>query len=451
MGVSTYCLLWGLWIAKTKQASRGIIYWLPTDSAVGDFVNTKVDPFIQENEELFDAKGNVAGKTTSNQGLKFMYDVPIFFRGLQSKNKVKSISADAAIYDEFDEADAGQVAQARKRLSASAVKLTRDLSTPTLPDYGINKRFQESDQCYYGFTCGSCSKINILEHNFPRGFKQNKEGKYFHACVHCESKLDITKGKWYSMEPKNELRGYHISQLYSPFVSPDEIMHEYQTTEFIGYFHNHVLGVPYLSSTDRISKEQVLALCDPARHFPIGCKQPTAMGVDVGSTLHCTILDHVGVVQVFQVRHFEELSNYILRYNVRELVIDALPETRKVRELIEKHKWKAWACYYNDNQKGEYNWNDEQRIVSVNRTESLDAGTLSILESRFCLPQRNTEIELFAQHCENTAKASEENKDKGEKKYVYKKLGPDHYRHSLNYAMIALSRMRHGSIASVFR
>lgn len=435
------------------MAPRGIIYWLPTGESVSDFVKTKVDPFIQENEELYDNK-SVTNRTADNQGLKFMYGSPFFVRGLKSRTAVKSISADGAIYDEFDEADPEQVVQARKRLSASLVKISIDLSTPTLPDYGIDKRFQETDQSHYCFKCPSCSRYNVLEENWPNTYAQDKNGAYYPACKHCKAKLDLTNGKWFKMNTASQIRGYQISQLYSPFVSPTEIMHEYQNTEFMGHFYNHVLGLPYLSATDRVTSDMVLQLCEPLRPMPSSYVKPTVMGVDVGSVLHVTVLEPGTphrLIWCGEVKQFEELDILMLKFNTRELVIDALPETRKVRELTTRQKNKAWACYYNDNQKGNYGWNEIERIVSVNRTESLDAGTTAILEKRLTLPQRSPIIETFANHCANIAKTAEENRDTGERRYVYRKLAADHFRHSLNYAMIAASRMRHGPVVSVFR
>lgn len=454
MGVSTYCIIWLLWLCKTRQAPRGIIYWLPTDSTVGDFVNTKLDPFIGENEENLKATVNTASKSAQNQGLKFLYNTPTFWRGLKSKTKVKSISADAAVYDEFDEADPEQVTQARKRLSASEVKLTRDLSTPTIPDFGIDKRFQESDQCHYAFKCEHCSTYNILEEHFPECFQQDKNGDYFHACYKCKRPIDVSSGTWIKKETRNKIRGYQISQLYSPFNSPNEIMHDYHTTQFMGHFYNHVLGLPWIAATDRVTKEHVYACCDPFFTMQSSFLKPTAMGIDVGSRLHVTIIQpdtKKRVVYMGELKHFEEIDTLMLKFNVRELVIDALPETRKVRELISRQKSKAWACFYNDNQKGAYAWKEDERIVMVNRTESLDAGTIDILEKKLVFPQRNSTLEEYAQHCENIVKVPEEDKDTGSIIYAYRKLGPDHYRHSLNYAMIALSRMRSGPVTSHFR
>ena len=451
MGVSTYCILWSLWICKTRKAPRGVIYWQPTTGLVRDFVASKLDPFIDENlDHIYRAISN----QTQNLGLKFLFGIPTFWRGLESKVGVKAISGDAAIYDEYDEADPSQIKQAEKRLSASTIKLWRRLSTPTIPDYGINKDFQLTDQRHFAFRCGSCSSWNILEEYFPRCFEMGKDGHYFHACQKCRKQLDISKGTWVK-NCNSPTTGYQISQLYSPFVSPDEIMHEFQTTEFPGHFHNHVLGIPWLSSEDKVSEAQVLSLCDPQILMRGDSVVPTVMGIDQGSKLHCVVLlptgDKQRLVWCGELDNFEQVDNVITKFKVSEFVIDALPEMRKARELVEKHKYKGWLCYYNDNQKGNYAWKEDDRIVSVNRTESLDVGTLSIHRCRLLLPQRVPMIEMFAKHCSNIAKVCEEDQETGAKKYSYKRLGPDHLRHAFNYAQIAASHRPWQSVVSIFR
>lgn len=460
MAASTYCILWLLYLCKNRIAPRGTIYWLPTDGDVADFVNTKLDPLIRDNSnesdpasrELLDAI-DMGNNRVQNQGLKFFYGIPTLWRGIKSKSAVKSISADAAVYDEFDEAEQDQVSQARKRLSASEVKFERELSTPTIPDYGINKQIQATDHCHYSFICESCGYWNILEEQFPHCFQQNREGKYIRVCHKCKRELPIHKGKWVQKNHRSNLRGYQISQLYSPFVSPDEIMHEYRTTQFLGHFNNHVLGRPYLSSTDRLTAEVVLSFCDPMREMRGNSLQSTAMGVDVGSDLHVTIVTNKPNDQLVwcgTVKDFEQLDTLILKFNVKNTVVDALPETRKAREFVKKYRNRAWICYYVDSQKGAYSWNEDEQQVNVNRTESMDASGESFFKNTVSLPRRNKDIEELASHFENTVKIAEEDKDTGAKRYVYRKLGADHYRHSYNYAKIALSNMK-GDVASVFR
>lgn len=387
------------------------------------------------------------------QGLKFLFGIPTFWRGLKSKSGVKMISADAAIYDEFDEADQSQLRQARERLSASTLKLERELSVPTLPDWGINKRFQETNQMHYAFKCQICSKYNILEDAFPNCFQQEKDGSWFHACTKCKRPLDIRNpGVWVIKNLGSRIRGYQISQLYSPMKSATDIMNEYHSTEFMGHFYNHTLGLPYLSATDRVSFEQVLSLCNPLKPQAHLSQKRCVMGIDVGSKLHCVVMNmEKEIVALRELKDFEELDHLMKSYNVIDAVIDALPETRKSREFVSKWKQRAWMCFYSDHQKGSYGWNEEERIVSVNRTESLDAGTTALLTGTLSLPQRDGMVELFATHAANIAKVTEEDKESGSKRAAYKKIGPDHFRHALNYCQIAFSKQRSGGVASVFR
>jgi hypothetical protein len=453
MGVSTICLIWVMYLCKTGKIPRGAIYWLPTYSLMKDFANTKVDPLIRDNTELARAAGKT--KDNYNLGLKYLYGIPTLWRGLESKAGVKSISGDAAVYDEFDEADLSQVKQARERLSASDVKLERELSVPTLPDYGINHLFQETDQCHWVFKCESCSTWNILEREFPNCFQQNSEGVHVRVCKKCRRDISHTKGQWVALNPKSKIRGYQISQLYSPFITPDQLMKEYRTTEFMGHFYNHKLGMPYLSATDRVTSDQVLQLCEQARPMGNASLAPTSMGIDVGSKLHIVIIQRVNdkfrVLWAGEKSDFSELQPLIKSFSVRSAVIDALPETRKSREFANVNNPKGYICFYSSHQKGSYSWNDDQKTVAVNRTESLDAGTEMLLNEKIHLPRRDSTMEEFAKHCANIAKVAEEDKETGSKVYVYKKIGPDHYRHALNYAMIAASKMANVAFTSVFR
>lgn len=449
MGVSTVMVIWLLWICRIRKTPRGAVYWFPTQGTMRDFVASKVNPLVNSNLDIIQTSVH---DQTDNLGLKFFFGCPVFWRGLESKIGVKAISADASIADELDEADPAQLKQAEQRLSASDVKLTRRLSTPTLPDYGIDKSFQLTDKCHYAFRC-ECSTWNVLEEYFPTCFQQDSSGNYYRACKRCRKELDVTKGQWIQKN-RSPARGYQISQLYSSFVSPNEIMKEYQTTEFIGHFHNHVLGLPYISATDRVTEEQVLSLCDPSWALKSDSMVSTVMGVDQGAKLHWVVMMpgvKPRVIAMGESKNFEELDILMKRYKVRFLGIDALPETRKARELKDRNSYKVWLVWYNDNMKGEYAWKEDERSVSVNRTESLDVGTLAINRGNIIIPRREPQIEEFAKHCSNIVKVVEEDKDTGAKKYVYRKVGPDHYRHALNYAQIVASLSTAGGFVSVFR
>ena len=171
-----------------------------------------------------------------------------------------------------------------------------------------------------------------------------------------------------------------------------------------------------------------------------------SMGVDQGKDLHVVIGKRDGqlggkIVHLGIYKDWEELDRLIKNFKVIRCVVDALPETRNARALAERNRGKVYLNYYQAHQKGSYRWDDREYIVACNRTESLDASHGEIMERRLALPRRSTLVEEFAQHLHNVAKKLEEDEETGSKRYVYVKLGPDHFRHALNYEVMARQSM----------
>ena len=105
--------------------------------------------------------------------------------------------------------------------------------------------------------------------------------------------------------------------------------------------------------------------------------------------------------------------------------------------------------YYNIHQKGSYAWNAKELIVQCNRTESLDASHREIMERLITLPRECEVVREFAKHLHNTAKKLEENESTGDKRYIYVRLGADHFRHAFNYECMARQKIGKYSNESV--
>jgi hypothetical protein len=59
------------------------------------------------------------------------------------------------------------------------------------------------------------------------------------------------------------------------------------------------------------------------------------------------------------------------------------------------------------------------------------------MNNRIILPKECEIVKEFAAHLHNVAKKLEEDEETGSKRYVYVKLGPDHFRHAFNYEAMA--------------
>lgn len=416
---------------------RGILYLFPSKSDVTDFSKGRIDPLIDENPDTIGAWL----KDTDASNIKRIWNAFLYLRGMKSRVGLKSIPVDFIIMDELDEAPQNAVDMAMERMAHSEFKEILKLSNPTLPDYGIDAAFQETDQKYWLLKCGECGDYTCLEDTFPDCLK-TVNGRVIRACQKCHAELNPSVGQWVAKKPSiTDKRGYHYSQLFSHYVDPGDILHQFRTTNNLTDFYNLKIGVAYVEATNRLSIQEVLGLCSNYR-IASQDKGPCYMGVDQGKDLHVVIGkknpergDQIVHIEVY--KDWEELDRLMRNFNVSRCVVDALPETRNARAFAERFKGKVFLNYYNKHQKGSYAWNEKELIVSCNRTESLDASHKEIMDQFIILPRECEIVKEFAQHLHNVAKRLEEDEETGSKRYVYVKLGPDHFRHSFNYEAMA--------------
>jgi hypothetical protein len=416
---------------------RGILYLFPSKSDVTDFSKGRIDPLIDENPDTI---GKWL-KDTDAANIKRIWNAFLYLRGMKSRVGLKSIPVDLIVFDELDEAPQNAIDMATERMAHSEFKEILKLSNPTLPDYGIDKAFQETDQRHWLLKCEKCGEYTCLEDTFPDCLITVR-GRVIRACQKCKSELNPSIGNWVAKRPSiTDKRGYHYSQLFSQFVNPADILHQFRTTNNLTDFYNLKIGVAYVEAENRLGIQEVLNLCgnegieseDPG---------PCFMGVDQGKDLHVVIgkkhpqkageLIHIAVY-----KDWEELDRLMSNFNIQRCVVDALPETRNARTFAERFRGKVFLNYYNEHQKGHYAWNEKELIVSCNRTESLDASHKEIIDSSIILPKECEITKEFAQHLHNVAKKLEEDEETGSKRYVYVKLGTDHFRHGFNYEAMA--------------
>ncbi len=436
MGLTSRAMLKAVHSAR-YGSYRGILYLFPSKTDVTDFSKGRVDPLIDENP---DSIGKWI-KDTDSANIKRIWNCFLYLRGMASRTGLKSVPADFIIFDELDEAPQNAVDMAMERMAHSEFKEVFQLSNPTLPDYGIDKAFQETDQQYWLLRCEKCGEYTCLEDTFPDCLITTGD-RVIRACEKCKSELNPSIGQWVAKRPGiTDKRGRHYSQLFSHFVDPASILHQFRTTNNLTDFYNLKIGVAYVEATNRLTVEEVLSLCGN-EGISESDEGPCFMGVDQGKDLHVVIgkrsrnkagrIVHLGIYKAW-----EELDRLMKNFHVSRCVVDALPETRNARAFALRHKGRVFLNFYNEHQKGSYSWSDKELVVSSNRTESLDASHREISDGTIVLPRDCQITKTFADHLHNVAKKLDENEETGSKRYVYVKLGPDHFRHAFNYEAMA--------------
>lgn len=454
IGITVWAVATSIHGLKYGIYPNGVIHLFPTDSDSQYISKTKVGPMIDINPDTirpFIGKVDEVGARQIGDGFYYM-------RGASqtrqidgqagSSSKAKSITGDRLIYDEYDEMDMDMVELFKKRVYASKRKEEVYISTPTLPDYGIDKMYTESNQCMWVIKCSRCSKDTILEMEFPEILVEH-HGEVYRICKHCRKPLserDIASGKWVPQYPSRTRDSslVWISSLAVPNRDPRDIYRMMQSTDpvVLKNLYNSDLAMPYLQSDDALTKQDIWACCGPDA-MTIQSNTDNAMGVDVKSdVLHVVIgypksPGNFKILWAGRIKDFNELHDISRRMNVKCAVIDYEPETRKVREFRDNAKFRVYMVDYQERLKAEKKIDEITGLLTVRRTETMDRCAMSFKKRHVELPRRNTEIDVFANEMTKTVKVIEENKKTGGRKYVWKKIGPEHYFHSSGYFILA--------------
>lgn len=455
MGVTEINVLKSMHGLIFSRYPQGVLYLFPTNLDVSDFSKGRFQTLIRDNPK----EVGVFVQETDSVAIKRIQKAMLYLRGARATSKIegikksssqlKGVPVDRVVFDEVDEMEPTMVDLARERMSHSEIKEEAYLSTPSIPDYGIDKLYQASDQRIWLIRCEHCGTETCLETEFPECLLETASG-VIRACKKCKREIYPKNGRWVAQYPERskDLVGWWISQLNSMFVEPGTILKAYQEPGGnVTEFYNSKLGMAYVQAENRLSTTDIYQCCG---QDPMQVKEtnPCAMGVDVGKLLHVVVgfksrEDVYELIYFARVSTFNDLHDIAKRFNVQCAVLDMEPETRAARKFQEAENFEVFLCDYIESAKAGAVWDEKKGLVKLNRTEICDTThELFTSPGTLILPRRCDEVDEFAKECRNIAKVLEEDQETGSREYRYRKLGPDHYRHALNYFSLAAQRIR---------
>ena len=434
VGISTLVLMKAIYVAE--HLGKKSIYFFQDDSAVSDFSNDRCQPMIEASPYLSSVATGI-----SNVSLKQIKAGTIYFRGLFSKGKAKSVDADAIFLDELDEAKKDNIQFAMDRLLHSDLQWVHALSQPSFPGEGIDERFIESDQHYWMLKCPKCGEYNSLEMDFPQNFikisdKQKKlfhpKATYYRGCRKCYAKLDMKAGEWVARYPSRVKRGYHLSYLYTqvyPKTLPSiasKIMAEYEdarrSQSKLARFTISVIGYPYAGGNVRIT-DSLLDECEGDYGWASSAVG-AFMGVDQGDMLSVAIgilsRDTIKFIYYEETQVWGRLEYLMNQFGIHRCVIDAMPNKHSAKTFASKFQGRVSIQYFGSRSLKIDKEMLENRIpidtVHVDRTDSLDGmqdrmegGYLQMPSRSKCEGLALTKIEDARRHLKALVSRIEEN------------------------------------------
>ena len=450
-------VLKSLWGMIYKKYSAGVLYMFPTTDDVGEFSKSRFNPLIQANQEWIGKFVKTGGKGTDTTSLKKIHDAFLYLRGARltqnigtginekESTKLRGIPTDKVVFDEWDLMDPASRQKAIMRMADSLLKDEVYISNPTLPDFGIDAIFSESDQRHLFRKC-DCGEWICAELGFPECVGIRENGTGFIKCSKCGLEVTMRNIEWVPQKRENSdyMHGYRWSQLSSVKNDPAEILEQFTNPpeNNLGDVIRLRLGLPYVAAEDKLSKDVVFGRCG-SEMSPTFSKEQTAMGVDVGKIKHIVIGVRTGeetyqILKAIRLSEWSDIHDIARKFNVKSAVIDARPYEDEARRFQAEEPYKTYLCEYNESTVSPVVYDDVKKLVKVNRTEICDATHRLFSKELIKLPRRDKAMEEFASQVCNIAKVLEENKRSGTTIYRYRKVGGDeHYRHAFNYFYLA--------------
>lgn len=437
----------------------GVLYLFPTNDDVNDFSKSRFKPLIQANRYSI---GRFV-KDTDTASLKKVCEAFLYLRGARlsqavegehkESTKLRSIPVDCVIFDEYDLMEDDVEMKAEGRMGHSRVQEKHFLSNPTIPDFGIDAKFQESDQRHWHRKCESCREFTSAELEFPGCVKIRDDGTGYIECKKCGKELKIYPGEWVAAYPDRKIVGRRWSKLTSVFHDPADILEKYVNPPRgnLGDVYRLDLGLAYIAAEDRLRQSDVLQCCGNdlpyAKH-----SGPCAMGLDVGKLKHLIIGARTGKnsYEIFKtaiVSGWGDIHDLCRKFNVKSGVVDIRPYEDSARQFQAAEPYRVWLCEYSESTPIGWTYNQNSGVVKVNRTEVFDATHRMVTTPGMLhLPRISPDMKEFAKQICATAKVLETNKKTKQSVYRYRKLGDEHFRNALNYFYLAASG---GKIATV--
>lgn len=440
--------------------SWSVLYTFPTDKELTDFSRKRIRPVIRASEHL---RSRMSGDGVDNVGQKQIGQGWISFRGLS--RPVDSIDVDALIIDEYDTSDPAVVTDTEYRLSgAESADIIRRIGVPSIPGWGIDAKYEASDQRAWTVRCEACNHHNRL-HGYEAFCQNVDQDRVALVCAQCRSVIDVRAGEWVARYPDRPIRGYHAPKLLVPGrrVLERLIRNSKRTRpDEVEAFHRRDMGEAYAPAEGRLSLEAVRACVRPELRLQeqLTSWGLTTMGVDMASAraLNVTIEEEVdranaigrkvfiGTIEDEPGRSaFQKLCWLMEVFNVNMCGIDNEPDGRFSRAFAARYPGRVYRCDFFSPQAGArkeadvWNVDDEEQFVSLWRTKIYDATFERYRLQRVLLPPLDQVDADFPTHLGNLYRRKVELPgNTGKVRVDYVRTGPEDYAQCEAYNLAAI-------------
>lgn len=472
VGLSVAEVRFGLTFCAVNDYMKAA-YVLPTSKFAIEFCTTRIDPAIDSSDYV----SSIMSKEVDNSSAKQIGTCFLLMRGTSGTGAAISQDLDLIITDEKDFCNQDVLGSFASRLQHSELKWTRDFSTPTVPDYGISKGYDESSQAVRMVKhsrCGQWVEIrpwdDIVIPGFDAKIIEFRKKDWNHPgiksaylqCPHCHNAIgtrnlnDPDARQWVHRFPSVDKKGYHVRPWDVPAYNPiEEVLSSIKRYKLHSDWVNFRLGEDYADAESSF----VVSAMRQVPHSGWTLQAVTNAGVvnvfigsDLGKMAHTLIgvaterglrVVSAGRPQVDALED-KSLGKYIVdlfrKLRGVRTVMDAMPNYETAlyvtASLPEKQ---AYGAYFGGQSKSSldiYEFKDNKGTVHIDRDASFDdvsrAFNSGLIEFG-AIPEE--ELKIIKKHL-SAMKKIKQYTAKGEV-MTWISTGEDHYALALNYLYCA--------------
>ena len=430
IGFTTYEIIKSLYEAYNENLD--IVYVLPTGDDVKKFSGGKTNRIIANNpvfQKWTEDKDSVEQKRVGK--------ATIYYQGSWTERVALMISAKKLIVDEYDRCKPDVVEQYDSRLQFITNPRKAFFSNPSLPDFGVHKFFQISDQkkWHINHPCGECFVMDetCIDYQAER-----------YVCPFCRKEItyeEIRLGEWKRTNLKEGLKwsGYWIPLWINPKVTASKIC-EYKREKTPEYFANFVAGLPYLGGGDKVAASTILNCLSSKVNTH---SDRIIIGVDTGLPIHIVCANKEGYFYYDTVKGYQDIEDLLLRWPKSIVVADKGGDLIGIRAMQAKYPGRVFLVWYRRDAKGmeiiRWGKDEEYGKVEADRNRLIQLFIDEMLDKRVIFNGTESEWQEYITHWLNIYRVWEENA-MGINEFKWERSGPDHYVHCSMYCRIGLSR-----------
>lgn len=377
-----------------------------------------------------------------------------------TEGEATSTPADILFHDEVDLSNQTMLGLFQSRLQNSAWKITQNFSTPTHAQFGIDAKFQASDQRQYMLKCGCCGHWQVPDFQMPFLHMPGYDGDgkleeidadmmakidldaCYVKCERCSKALDMrdpSLREWVAARPGRDAHGYQILPFSTWRLPIPYILRQLQKMrqmDNIKGWYNTVLGRTYSDANSKLEPDAVKAIMVGPAIPDVGADVPCALASDMGKICHLVVgAIRGGAVHPFL---FEQVPADNIEARIKELrarykivagAVDRHPYTPTSNQIRDDSRRKILPVEYRGTEfislkEDEY---DVLDFVQINRTKAIDEVVKGVRAKSWTMRGYGGLAQVVVEHMCDMVRVEIE-----EKPAVWEKLtGQDHFMHAL--------------------